>query len=114
MLLGPIAAVGMGMIVSAVPVLVIEAVTPEEQATANGLQMMIQGLLITVITQLVYVALAQDSKVVQGTRFYVDSGYKTAMLLSAALAAVGLVTVFLVPKLRRAQDVEAQTAVAAS
>ncbi|WP_327743362.1 MFS transporter [Streptomyces europaeiscabiei] len=114
MLLGTFSAVGMGMIVSSVPVLVIEAVTPEEQATANGLQHLMQGLFITVITQLVYVALAQDSKVVQGTRFYIDSGYKSAMLLAVGLSAAGVVTVFLVPKLRRAQDVEAGTAVAAS
>ncbi|WP_413098219.1 MFS transporter [Streptomyces sp. Inha503] len=114
MLLGTVSALAMGMIVASVPVLIIEAVTPEEQATANGLQSMIQGVLTTVITQVVYVVLAQDSTVVQGTRFYLDAGYKNAMLFGAGLAVLGLLAAVLVPRLRRAQDVEAGAAVTAS
>ncbi|MFE8013926.1 MFS transporter [Streptomyces antibioticus] len=113
MLLGIISALAMGLIVASVPVLVIEAVTPEEQATANGLQGMLQGVLTTVITQVVYVVLAQHSTVVQGTRFYLDDGYRNAMLLGAGLAVLGLLAVTLVPRLRRAEDVEAGAAVAA-
>ncbi|MPY56209.1 MFS transporter [Streptomyces spongiae] len=106
-LLGTVSAVAMGLIVASVPVLIIEAVSPEEQATANGLQAMIQGVLTTVITQLVYVILAQDGAVMQGTRFYLDAGYKNAMLFAAGLALLGLLSVALVPRLRTAQDVEA-------
>lgn len=111
MLLGTVSALAMGMIVSSAPVLIIEAVTPEEQATANGLQTMIQGVLTTVITQLVYVVLAQDSRIVQGTRFYLDAGYKNGMLLAAGLAVLGVLAVLLIPRLRPARDVEAGSAV---
>ncbi|WP_460072711.1 MFS transporter [Streptomyces sp. YKOK-I1] len=113
-LLGVISALAMGLMVSSVPVLIIEAVTPQEQITANGLQGMIQGVITTVITQLAYVVLAKDSNVVQGTRFYLDAGYKNAMLLAAVLAGVGALSVLLVPKLRRAQEVEAGEALTAS
>ncbi|MEV0776952.1 MFS transporter [Streptomyces sp. NPDC050433] len=113
MLLGTISALAMGLIVASIPVLIIEAVTPEEQATANGLQGMLQGMLTTVVTQLVYVVLAQNSTIVQGTRFYLDAGYKNAMLLGAGLAVFGLLAVALVPRLRRAEDVEAGGAIAA-
>ncbi|MCL8014901.1 MFS transporter [Streptomyces sp. AS02] len=112
-LLGIFSAIAMGMIVSSIPVLIIEAVSPEEQATANGLQGMIQGVFTTVVTQLVYVVLAQHSTVVQGTRFYLDAGYKSAMLLAAGIALLGGLSVLLVPRLRRAEDVEAGAAVTA-
>ncbi|MFG2960984.1 MFS transporter [Streptomyces sp. NPDC048291] len=111
MLLGTVTALALGMIVSSAPVLIIEAVTPEEQATANGLQGMIQGVFTAVITQLVYVTLAKHSTVLQGTRFYLDDGYRGAMLLAAGLAVLGLLAVALVPRLRKAQDVDEGAAV---
>ncbi|MBK3572678.1 MFS transporter [Streptomyces sp. MBT65] len=114
MFLGTISAVALGLIVSSVPVLIIEAVTPDEQATANGLQGMIQGVLTTVITQTVYVVLAKDSTVVQGTRFYHDAAFKNAMLLGAGLALLGLLAAALIPRLKRAQDVEPETAAVGS
>ncbi|MFD9195324.1 MFS transporter [Streptomyces phaeochromogenes] len=106
MWLGPIYAIGMGMIVASVPVMIIEAVTPEEQAAANGMQILGQGVATAVITQLVYVTLNHDSTVVKGTRFYLDAGYKNAFLLGAGLALLGLLTLLLVPRLKRAQEVE--------
>jgi hypothetical protein len=60
------------------------------------------------------VVLAQDSRVVQGTRFYLDAGYKNAMLLGAGLAAVGLLSVALIPKLKRTEDVTAGEALSHS
>ncbi|MFC8672070.1 MFS transporter [Streptomyces griseorubiginosus] len=113
MLLGVFSAIAMGLMVSSIPVLIIEAVSPEEQATANGLQSLAQGVLTTIVTQIVYVILAKDSTVAQGTRFYHDAGYKNAMLFGAAMAVVGLLTVALIPRLKRAEDVEAGEAVAA-
>ncbi|MEW2306205.1 MFS transporter [Streptomyces sp. NPDC006655] len=113
-ILGPVSAFAMGMIVASMPVLIIQAVDPDEQATASGLQNLMQGVTIAVITQLVYVVLAQDSRVVQGTRFYLDAGYKNAMLLGAGLAAVGLLTVALIPKLKRTEDVTAGEALSHS
>jgi MFS family permease len=110
MLLGTVSAIAIGMIVSSAPVLIIEAVTPAEQATANGLQIMIQGVTMTVITQLVYVVLAQDSVIAEGTRFYLDAGYQNAMLLGAGTATLGLFAVLLIPRLRRAEDVNAGAA----
>ena len=109
MLLGIPSAIAMGLMVATIPVLIIEAVSPEEQATANGLQTMLQGVLTAIVTQLVYVVLAQDSKVAQGTRFYLDAGYKNAMFLGAGCVTVGLLSVLLIPRLRRAQDVETGT-----
>ncbi|CAM5645696.1 MFS transporter OS=Streptomyces pilosus OX=28893 GN=GCM10010280_05170 PE=4 SV=1 [Streptomyces pilosus] len=107
MLVGIASATAIGMIVASVPTLIIEAVTPEEQATANGLQHLIQGVATVLITQLVYVTLDKDSSIVQGTRFYQDAGYKNAMLLAAGAALLGLLTTVLIPRLRRVEDVDA-------
>ncbi|MGW9135687.1 MFS transporter [Streptomyces sp. NPDC055681] len=114
MLLGIPSALALGLMVSSIPVLIIQAVTPEEQATANGLQTMLQGVLTTVVTQVVYVILAQDSKVAQGTRFYLDAGYKNAMFFAAGCAALGLLAVLLIPRLRSTQDIEAGQALSTS
>lgn len=114
MLLGIPSALAVGLMVSSIPVLIIEAVTPEEQATANGLQGMLQGVLTTVVTQFVYMILAQNSTVAQGTRFYLDAGYKNAMLFAAGCAALGLLAVLFIPRLRNAQDIDASQALRAS
>ncbi|MET8980015.1 MFS transporter [Streptomyces sp. NPDC004539] len=107
MLLGVVSAFALGLIVSSWPVLLMQAVTPQEQAAANGLQSLFQGVVIAVVSQSVYVVLAQDSRIVQGTRFYLDAGYRNAMLLGAGLAVLGALAVLLIPRLRPAEPAAA-------
>ncbi|WP_026403357.1 MFS transporter [Actinomadura rifamycini] len=106
MTVGIVSAIGLGMIVALVPVMVIEVVSPAEQARANGLQNMLQGTLLTVVTQLFFVMMARDGRVVHGTQFYLDAGFTNAFRLAAGFAVAGLLAVALVPKLKRLEETE--------
>ncbi|MEV5829472.1 MFS transporter [Spirillospora sp. NPDC052242] len=106
MTVGIVSAIGLGTIVALVPVMIIEVVSPAEQARANGLQNMLQGTLLTVVTQLFFVVLARDGRVVQGTQFYLDAGFTNGFWLAAGFAVAGLLAVALIPKLKRLEEAE--------
>jgi len=99
-------ALGFGMIVAVGPVLIIEAVAPEEQALASGVQNMATGVVLTLVTTLCYVVLSHHQMVVQGTALYLDQGYKNAFYFGAAVAAVGLLAALLIPRLKRVDEIQ--------
>jgi MFS family permease len=103
---GLISAIGMGMVVALVPIMVIESVRPEEQALGNGAQNMMQGVLQGVLTQLAFVVVAQKSNVMNGTAFYVDSGYTRGFLLFAGVVAFATALVLLIPKAKSLDEVK--------
>ncbi|MCK9902667.1 MFS transporter [Frankia sp. Cpl3] len=105
MLFGAVAAVGMGLVVATIPLLVIQAVHPAEQALANGAQSMAQGVTQSVLSQLAFVILARDSQVVHGTRFYRDAGYSHGLLFTAGVAATGAVLALMVRRRRVKPDI---------
>ncbi|MFD8812786.1 MFS transporter [Streptomyces sp. NPDC059627] len=106
--MGLISGPGMGLVVSIMPIMVIESVAPEEQAVANGSQWLVQGVVQVVISQLVFTVMAQDGMVAHGTQFYLDSGFTNGFWLVAGACAIGALLVTLVPKAtRRIDTVEA-------
>ncbi|MEV8230283.1 MFS transporter [Streptomyces sp. NPDC079167] len=105
--MGLIAGPGMGLVVSIMPIMVIQSVAPKEQALANGSQWLVQGVMQVVITQLVFSTMARDGVVAQGTQFYRDSGFTNAFLLVAGACAVGTLLVATIPKARPVDTVEA-------
>ncbi|GAB2843983.1 MFS transporter [Actinocorallia aurea] len=112
MLVGALSAIGIGMIAALVPIMVIEAVSPHEQARANGMQNMIQGVLLSLVTQLIFVVLAQDGTVMQGTQFYLDAGYTHAFLLAAGFFVAGLLSIALIPRMKTLDQAETGQATA--
>lgn len=100
-------AVGYGMVISTVYVMIMEAVEPEEQGIAN----MVQGLLLGIITSVAiaasYAVLAQHGTVVQGTQFYLDQGYVNVFRWAAAALFLVLLSTFLVPRLKPVPQMEA-------
>ncbi|MEE1800686.1 MULTISPECIES: MFS transporter [unclassified Streptomyces] len=109
---GLISGIGMGMVISSVPILIISAVSPQEQALGNGAQNMVQGTAQVVISQLVFVVMAKDGKVMHGTQFYSDSGFSTGFWLVAGCCAAGTLLVLLIPKAKKLDEVEAGQAAA--
>ncbi|MFI1484086.1 MFS transporter [Streptomyces sp. NPDC020747] len=105
--IGVFSAVGMGMVVSMIPVMIIESVEPEEQALANGAQGMAQGVVQGLLMQVAFVILARDGTVLKGTEFYGDDGYTNGFLLSAGVVTVAALLVLLIPKGKRLDEVEA-------
>ncbi|MFJ5309223.1 MFS transporter [Streptomyces sp. NPDC088350] len=105
--IGVFSAVGMGMVVSMIPVMVIEAVEPEEQALANGAQGMTQGVVQGLLTQVAFVVLAKDGTVVTGTEFYGDRGFTNGFVLFACVVAFAALLVLLIPKGKRLDEAEA-------
>ncbi|MEV1067110.1 MFS transporter [Streptomyces sp. NPDC050263] len=109
--LGVFGAVGMGMVVSMIPVMIIESVEPEEQALANGAQGMVQGVVQGLLMQVAFVILSRDGTVVKGTEFYGDDGYTNGFLLFAGVVAVAALLVLLIPRGKRLDEAEAGQAV---
>ncbi|MFJ9711281.1 MFS transporter [Streptomyces sp. NPDC101234] len=112
-LLGVISGPGMGLVVSVLPIMVIESVAPEEQALANGSQWLIQSVIQVIVSQLVFTVMAQDGAVMKGTQFYLDGGFTNGFLLVAGACALGAVLVALIPKARRIDAAEEGHAVEA-
>ncbi|MET8978049.1 MFS transporter [Streptomyces sp. NPDC004539] len=109
---GLISALGMGILVALVPIMIIESVRPEEQALGNGAQNMMQGVLQGVLTQIAFVIVAKNSNLVQGTAFYVDDSYTKGFLLFAGVIAVATLLVAVVPKAKRLDEAEVGQAAA--
>ncbi|WP_030594970.1 MFS transporter [Streptomyces fulvoviolaceus] len=95
---------GVGLVMAITPIMIIGAVSPEEQALGNGTQFLLQGVATAVFTQLVFVVMARDGKVLQGTQFYLDSGFTNALWLVCGFCAVGAVLVLLTPRVKRLDE----------
>jgi MFS family permease len=104
---GNLFAIGFGMIVAVIPILIMQAVSAEEQAIASGIQWMSIGVVTTLVTTLTYVILARDGKVLEGTQFYLDQGYKNAFYFAAGPVFLGTLAGLLIPRLKPDADVEA-------
>ncbi|MEW2400789.1 hypothetical protein [Streptomyces sp. NPDC046862] len=72
---------------------------------------MMQGVLQAVLTQLAYAVVAQNSRVMRGTAFYVDDSYTKGLLLFAGVVAVATALITLVPKAKRLDEAEVGQAV---
>ncbi|MDW4910923.1 MFS transporter [Streptomyces sp. ADMS] len=105
-IMGLVAGVGTGMTASIVPIMIIEAVPPEEQALANGAQSMVQGVVQAIVLQLTFVVMAKGGTVAQGTQFYGDSGFSHAFWLEAGCVALGGLLILLIPKVKRLDEAE--------
>ncbi|WP_326655923.1 MFS transporter [Streptomyces sp. NBC_00385] len=103
---GLVAGVGMGIIVSIIPIMVIGAVGPKDQAVANGAQNLLQSVAQVIVTQIAFVIMSQNGKVMKGTQFYVDSGFTNAFWLISAVGAVGALLVLLIPKVKKLDEAE--------
>ncbi|MGW0665119.1 MFS transporter [Streptodolium elevatio] len=97
---GPLFAVGMGLVLASGPILIIGAVEPEDQATANGVGSLLTGVLGAISTQVIFTMLNDRANVVQGTALYTDDGYKAAFAAGAAMLTVALVIAVMIPKVR--------------
>jgi MFS family permease len=106
MAIGVLSGLGMGIVVALVPIMVIESVKPEEQALGNGAQNMMQGVLQSVLTQVAFVVVAQNSNVMKGTAFYVDDSFTNGFLLFAGVIAVATLLIALIPRSKTLDEVE--------
>ncbi|HXA63299.1 MAG TPA: MFS transporter [Streptosporangiaceae bacterium] len=107
MFISLVGSVGTGIVVALIPLMIIESVAPEEQALGNGAQNLIQGVIVAIVIQVSFVLVAQHENVLQGTSFYVDSSYRNALLLFAAVVLGGTLLSSLIPKGGRVDQLEA-------
>ncbi|MEV7983132.1 MFS transporter [Streptomyces sp. NPDC086519] len=111
--MGVIAGLGTGMVVAVVPIMIIEVVTPEEQALANGAQTLAQGVAQIIVSQLAFVVMAQHGVVLKGTQFYLDAGFTNGLWLVVGCCAFGMLLVALMPRSRSLEEAAAPAAPAA-
>ncbi|WP_406496954.1 MFS transporter [Streptomyces sp. NBC_01604] len=104
--MGVIAGTGTGMVMAVVPIMIIEVVTPEEQALANGVQTLGQGVAQIVVSQVAFVVMAQHGRILEGTQFYLDAGFTNGLWLVVGCCAVGTMLVFLIPRSKRLDEAE--------
>lgn len=104
--MGLIAGLGTGMVVAVVPIMIIEVVTPEQQALANGVQTLGQGVAQIVVSQLAFVVMAQHGKILKGTQFYLDTGFTNGLWLVVGCCALGAMLVLLIPRSKRLDEAE--------
>ncbi|KOU61233.1 MFS transporter [Streptomyces sp. MMG1533] len=104
--MGLIAGLGTGIVMAIVPIMIIEVVTPEEQALANGVQTLGQGVAQIVVSQLAFVVMAQHGAVLKGTQFYLDTGFTNGLWLVVGCCAVGTMLVLLIPRAKRLDEAE--------
>ncbi|MCT9082605.1 MFS transporter [Streptomyces fulvoviolaceus] len=104
--MGLIAGTGTGMVMAIVPIMIIEVVTPEEQALANGAQTLGQGVAQIVVSQLAFVVMAQHGAIMHGTQFYLDTGFTNGLWLVVGCCAVGTLLVLLIPRSKRLDEAE--------
>ncbi|GHD38734.1 hypothetical protein GCM10010317_006410 [Streptomyces mirabilis] len=104
--MGLIAGLGTGMVVAVVPIMIIEVVSPEEQALANGVQTLGQGVAQIVVSQLAFVVMAQHGKILKGTQFYLDTGFANGLWLVVGCCTLGALLVLLIPRTKRLDEAE--------
>ena len=104
--MGVIAGTGTGMVVAVVPIMIIEVVSPEEQALANGAQTLGQGVAQIIVSQLAFVVMAQHGSILKGTQFYLDTGFTNGLWLVVGCCALGALLVFLIPRSKRLDEAE--------
>ncbi|MGW2048843.1 MFS transporter [Streptomyces sp. NPDC001858] len=104
--MGLIAGLGTGVVMAVVPIMIIEVVSPEEQALANGAQTLGQGVAQIIVSQLAFVVMAQHGAVMHGTQFYLDTGFTNGLWLVVGCCAVGALLVALIPRAKRLDEAE--------
>lgn len=104
--MGLIAGTGTGMVMAIVPIMIIEVVTPEEQALANGVQTLGQGVAQIVVSQVAFVVMAQHGAIMHGTQFYLDTGFTNGLWLVVGCCALGAMLVLLIPRSKRLDEAE--------
>ncbi|MFD9394837.1 MFS transporter [Streptomyces sp. NPDC060000] len=104
--MGVIAGIGTGMVMAIVPIMIIEVVTPEEQALANGAQTLGQGVAQIIVSQLAFVVMAQHGAILKGTQFYLDTGFTNGLWLVVGCCALGALLVLLIPRSKRLDEAE--------
>ncbi|WP_234379707.1 MFS transporter [Streptomyces caniscabiei] len=104
-------AVGYGLVISTVYVLVMQVVAPEEQGVANMVQGLMVGIVVAVALAVSYALLGRHGTVLEGTEFYLDQGYTDFFYFAAGLVVLALLTTFLIPRLKPAEQIEAGPAI---
>ncbi|MFJ9173892.1 MFS transporter [Streptomyces sp. NPDC102360] len=95
---GCVAQFGGGIMIATVPTLVVQVVAPEEQGLGSGMLNLLTLTLSSVYSAVMFATLAGHSRVLNGSVFYLDGGYKIAFLTAVVGAALALVVSLAIPK----------------
>ncbi|MFI9542651.1 MFS transporter [Streptomyces sp. NPDC052016] len=94
-----VANIGAGVVVAGAPALVVGVVSRDEQGLGSGMLNMLISLFGAIVTAGAYAVLAADSTVVDGTAFYLDTGYSCIFWLGALVTLVALLLSLFIPPL---------------
>lgn len=104
---------GAGLVLACAGILLLGVVSPKEQGVASGMSIMLTNLVNTVAAQIMFSALNSDSRILNGTSFYLDGALRSAYFAMAGCMAFALLLSVFIPKVLRPDQIESGTAVAA-
>ncbi|MFJ3666772.1 MFS transporter [Streptomyces sp. NPDC090106] len=104
-----VANLGAGVVVAGAPTLVVGVVSDGEQGLGSGMMNMLISLFGAFVTAGAYALLATDSTVVDGTAFYLDTGYSWVFWMGSLVTVVALALSLFLPPLRDPAEDGAQT-----
>ncbi|MER6347628.1 MFS transporter [Streptomyces sp. NPDC001595] len=95
-----VANVGAGVVVAGAPTLVVGVVSRDEQGLGSGMLNMLISLFGAIFTAGAYAVLSADSTIVDGTAFYLDTGYSWIFWLGAVVTLLALLLSLFIPPLQ--------------
>ncbi|MFC9325649.1 MFS transporter [Kitasatospora sp. NPDC057015] len=108
-LFGCLTNLGAGLVLACAGILLLGVVSPREQGVASGMSVMLTNLMSTLAAQIMFSALNGDSRVLNGTSFYLDGALRSAYFALAACMAFALLLSAFIPKVLRSDQIESGT-----
>lgn len=97
--------IGVGIIMATSPLLVLGTVSPEEQGMANGMQVLLVGLVNTIASAVIFTVMAGAGTVMEGIQFYSDASFRDAYLVAGAIVVLSLLVSLTIPRVLKTSEI---------
>ncbi|MCQ2992484.1 hypothetical protein NLO72_25165, partial [Pseudomonas tremae] len=87
------------------PLLVLGTVSPEEQGMANGMQVLLVGLVNTIASAVIFTVMAGAGTVMEGIQFYSDASFRDAYLVAGAIVVLSLLVSLTIPRVLKTSEI---------
>lgn len=98
--------IGGGLGVGTIPLLILGSVTPKEQGMANGMSVVLTGLVTAVVTTVVFAVMAGSGVVMDGTQFYSETSFRNGFLVGAGMLLLSFLISLLIPPVLKTSEID--------
>ena len=89
----------------AAPLLILGSVSPEEQGMANGMSVLLTGLVNAITSAIIFAVLAASGVVANGVQFYSDASFRDAYLVSAGIVLLSVIISLAIPRVLKTSEI---------